>query len=578
MKPVTIGNKMDEHGDVARFRVDVPTLLRSRLLVQAASGGGKTRTLRKILESTFGLVQHIVLDIEGEFSTLRTMYDYVLVGEGGDKISADPRHAETLAKKVLELEVSVIINLYELKPHERVQFVKRFLNAMINAPKELWHPCLVVLDEAHLFAPEKVKAESLGAVIDMASRGRKRGFCLIPATQRPAKLSKDVAAECQNKLIGLANIDIDRKRGAEELGLTSKESVLSLRDLSPGEFYAVGPAFGKGLMKVMLGPVKTPDQVTGKKSRRTIPPTKAVKQILAKLTDLPQEAEQELQDKQAMLARIKELERQLKKPKVEVKTETKVKVEKIVDPKAIKAEVVNFKRYLVKNVDKSMRDFQKSVMSCFDEKGVMGALSEKPVHSQDPRIKKVDVSLPVGRFAHRPPVARSVSQRPNVEVDGRTFGKCERAILKFLAMREGTAFNKTQIGAMTQYSPGSGGFNNALSSLAQAGLIERHSDRIQINLNLVNRVKEILGSDYTSPEIDARIGWLQKLGKCERTIFELINQDENKTYSKDELGELTSYSPGSGGFNNAISRLSTLGLIQRNSDGTIGLNQELVGL
>lgn len=45
-------------------------------------------------------------------------------------------------------------------------------------------------------------AESAGAVIDLATRGRKRGQCAVIATQRLSKLHKDAAAEMKNKLIG----------------------------------------------------------------------------------------------------------------------------------------------------------------------------------------------------------------------------------------------------------------------------------------------------------------------------------------------------------------------------------------
>ena len=50
-----------------------------------------------------------------------------------------------------------------------------------------------------------------------------------------------------------------------------------------------------------------------------------------------------------------------------------------------------------------------------------------------------------------------------------------------------------------------------------------------------------------------------------------------KEYTKEEIAELTtvSYSANSGGFNNAISRLNTLGVLQRNS-GKIKLNPELL--
>lgn len=581
MKPVAIGTEIESKHKVL---MDVATLMKSRLLIQASSGGGKSYCVRKLIEKTHGQVQQVILDIEDEFSTLREKYDFVLVGKGGD-IPADPRSAELLAHKILELRADVIVNLYELKQHERIRFVKLFLDAMVNAPKELWHHCLIVLDEAHQFAPEKSKSESLSAVIDMETRGRKRGFCLVPATQRLSKLHKDVAAECQNKLIGLANLDIDRKRAAEELGFSERQQILTLRDIEPGEFWAVGPAFARGVNKIKIGKVETTHHEAGSVSNSTKKPvaTGKVKSILAKLTDLPKEAEEELRTKQDMMAKIKKLEHELRQAQKNTKTEMQIREVKILDPKAIKrvalAEVKDFKRHIVKETSKAMSQFQQALMSCFDKEDLMKAMMEKPVHSQEPSTLKRGVML------YSPPtpvklIKRDIAAKsslPAAQADG-TLGRCERAILKFLAMREGASFTKTQVGVMTQYSPTSGGFNNALSKLSSQGLIVRERDNIQINPEAVPQVRDILGNEYTAPEPNARIGWLQKLGKCERVIFEHLNHHEDEPFTKDQLGQVTNYSPTSGGFNNALSKLSTLGLIDRRSDGTIRLNPEIVGL
>ena len=59
-----------------------------------------------------------------------------------------------------ELRVSAILDIHDLKAHERQSFVRKFLDALIHAPREHWHPALLVLDEAHLFAPEHGKAEA----------------------------------------------------------------------------------------------------------------------------------------------------------------------------------------------------------------------------------------------------------------------------------------------------------------------------------------------------------------------------------------------------------------------------------
>src|SRR5579885_1641201 len=155
--------------------INLPKLIDSRLLVQANSGGGKSWAIRRIIDQSFGKVQIIVLDPEGEFTNLREKYDFVLAGKGGDA-PVESRSAALLAHRLLELKASAIVDLYELPPQERKHFVRIFIDSMVNAPKELWHDCLVIIDEAHVFAPEKGESEAMGPVIDLATRGRKRGY------------------------------------------------------------------------------------------------------------------------------------------------------------------------------------------------------------------------------------------------------------------------------------------------------------------------------------------------------------------------------------------------------------------
>lgn len=305
--------------------LDVTKLIESRLLIQANSGGGKSHTTRRLLEQTHGLVQQIVLDPEGEFSTLRERYDYVLVGRGGD-LPADPRSAALLAVKLLETKVSAIIDLYELPAQDRKRFVRLFLDAMVNADKRLWHPCLVILDEAHVFVPEHGDAESAGAVIDLCTRGRKRGFCAVLATQRLSKLHKDAAAECNNKLIGRTGLDIDMKRAGDELGF-GRDRLFELRNLEPGEFFAYGPAISREVVRVKIGPVATSHPRIGHVARVT-KPTDAVRAALAKLGDLPKEAEEEARTNSELRAQVAELKRH-RCPKVEPSEVVSAKVESL---------------------------------------------------------------------------------------------------------------------------------------------------------------------------------------------------------------------------------------------------------
>jgi uncharacterized protein len=93
-----------------KLELDLPTLVDTRLLIQANSAGGKSWLLRLVAERAG--IQTIVLDNEGEFASLREAVDVLLVGAGGE-LRADPRHAALLARRLLEYKVSAVVDLYE---------------------------------------------------------------------------------------------------------------------------------------------------------------------------------------------------------------------------------------------------------------------------------------------------------------------------------------------------------------------------------------------------------------------------------------------------------------------------------
>jgi len=301
--------------DGGKLECDLPTLVDTRLLIQANSGGGKSWLLRLIAERAN--IQTIVLDNEGEFASLREAVDMLLVGVGGE-LPANPRHAALLARRLVEYKVSAVVDLYELRLVERRQFVKLFLNSLIHLPRELWRPTLVILDEAHIYCPERGsgEAESTEAAITLMSQGRKRGYAGIIATQRLSKLHKDAAAEANNVIIGRTWLDADQARAGDALGL-SKADRLKLRDLEQGEFYAFGPAFSRpGIVRFRSDPVRTTHPRPGQRHLLTAPaPSKAIRGVLEKFADLPHEVEVEIRGLDEAHRRIAELERQIRKLK-----------------------------------------------------------------------------------------------------------------------------------------------------------------------------------------------------------------------------------------------------------------------
>ncbi len=312
MKKFTLGTTKDEKP----LHADMERLLLSKAIIQANSGGGKSYMLRLMLEACAAQMQTIVLDAEGEFASLREKFDMVLVGAGGE-LDADPRSAPELARKLLELNVSAVIDLYSIRLPQRKEFVRLFCESIVDAPKALWHPCMFAIDEAHVFAPEKGhgEAESLDAVISLSSLGRKRAFGLILATQRLGKLNKDAAAECNNVLIGRTVLDTDVKRAKDMIGLEAKEAMATLRELDPGEWFAYGPALDAiGVVRFRGAKVQTTHPEPGTRHKLKPPePSAKVAAIAGQLKAAAKERDiaDPLNMEQAR-ASITDLRRQLK--------------------------------------------------------------------------------------------------------------------------------------------------------------------------------------------------------------------------------------------------------------------------
>ena len=265
--------------------VDLDWVVAGRALVQATSRAGKSWLARFILEQTHGRLQHLVVDPEGEYASLRENFDYLLVSaEGGaGDLRATVETAPALCRGIMEASVSVILDLYAMKLDERRAFVGAFLGELMSLGREYWRPLLTVIDEAHRFAPQDGAVASSEAVAELTSQGGKRAYGSLLMTQRMSKLDKDVAADLQNVFIGRTQLDVDVRRAADNLGF-SKRRYPELRRLEPGRFFAYGPAFPSAeVVRVKSGPVVTTHPEAGKVAAAPPPAPAALKTVITEL-------------------------------------------------------------------------------------------------------------------------------------------------------------------------------------------------------------------------------------------------------------------------------------------------------
>jgi uncharacterized protein len=588
--------------------LDIPLLVESGAFLQAASGYGKTTLLVEVVEATHPHIQQIIIDPEGEFSPLRANHDFVIAAARGGDALAHPRTAGLLATRLLETKASAILDIYDLKPRDRHAFVREFIESLMNAAKDLWHPVLVILDEAHLFCPEKGfgESEATDAVIDLAGRGRKRGFRLVAATQRIAKFNKNAAAELHTKFIGYAGIDMDVKRAAFELGLQPRDALAQLRKLKPGEFYAFGPALHvlePCLFRSELPQTKLPK--AGKRKLVSPPkPTDKIRALLPQLADLPREAEQKAKTEQELRKDLAEAQRKLADATRGMVSQDVLKTEIAAafqrgQERAKAGKAVNYKgahkeaKVFVRTVEQMMgaavvelervlgaatHEWKNTIHHRLHTEGenameTIRQAAEAQVEISGPPMgvltldaKALQKSMRASDHLKPGPIT-IVPKVPDVleaiRGDDQLPGP-EKKVLTAMAWMQAATGNEwvTQTAAafMAGYSPGSSSFRNPRSSLAAKGLIEYDSES-RIKLTSTGGMFAIHPKARpTANEIQAHV--LHLLDGPERKLLEKLLEEYPAGMTQELHAIACNYKPGSSSYRNPRSKLAALDLLR----------------
>lgn len=320
-----LGDVLEGDGAGRPLGFDLNKVRSGRLLLQASSGAGKSETVKKISTLTIPLIPNIIVDPEGEYAAMRSQLPFLLVGPGGE-VPAQMETVEEVVQLILETGVSVIFDLFELGTR-KYEYARRLFVALDEAPRRLWRDLLIVVDEAHAFAPKDVSIDrpSAEAFANLASRGRKRGYAIIPATQQLTQLHNSVAALCENFLFGRTGL-IDQPRTAQLLGYAgaqARDFRKAIGELNDGDFYAYGRAFDvtePTVFHVDRVPGPTLAKAARNKERKAPPTPESIRALLPKFEALPQEVEKKAaterdlrRELEASQKSVRDLQRQLAK-------------------------------------------------------------------------------------------------------------------------------------------------------------------------------------------------------------------------------------------------------------------------
>ncbi|MEM9110569.1 MAG: DUF87 domain-containing protein [Planctomycetota bacterium] len=521
---------------------DLDSLMRSRMLIQGASGSGKSYLARGIVEQAAHHVPVIVIDPEGEYATLRELHPMLLVGHGqAVDVPADINTAAALAKRLNENKVSAVLDLSELPLHQRRGFVRRYIEGLMAVPAKKRQPAIVLGDEAHKFAAQSDRCESLEAMADLSSRGRKRKLCLIAATQRISKFHNDVAAELKNRLIGGTTLDVDVKRAGDELGMTTKDRRV-LTTLPAGAWYGFGPAFeGRRVYEFVGAEVQTTHEDA---ALVAVPPAspdiQAIASELADLAERHQDDVTTIEEAESVINRLKKdkgrLERQLEAANNRPPEIDEAEVQRRVFEAS--NEVGNqLKRQIIESIEQMVID------------------DPTPSRACEPRPIRCDI----------PPSFVPERYDP---VDG--VSRPQQKILDTLAWFSIVGIDqpsKDNVAAVAGVSPTSGGYKNNLGKLRSMELLDYPASG---SVALTDSGRKAARYPDAPPTLkDLHRAWLgsRALSNPQATLLEVLIGAYPSAMARQDLADRVGNTVTSGGFKNNLGRLRSLGLIGYPSSG-----------
>lgn len=595
--------------------------------IVALRGAGKTYTSVVLIEEAYAAgVPSVVIDATGVYHGLRTAADgvrdglpfYVFGGPHGD-LPLEPQAGKLIADVVVDSGHSFVLDLSDFSKAKARQFVAEFLERLYERKARNRTPLLLVVDEADEWAPQKPRGEAarcLGAVEQVAKRGRSRGIGIVLITQRTQAINKDVLDLIET--LFAMRISAPRSRQTVQEWLAVKEAtdelgvIDSLSSLPTGTAWVWSPVRGL-LEKVAVRRIRTFDSyVTPRPGQeRPEPGSRASLDLEALGEQMEATVERAKENDPAELRRrIRVLEQAADLAAVHTQPNAVPQIELLTwarslfgplgikepregsvavyldlieqavvkrEPERVEVPVLTAEHTdqlaRVLREGKAARDEVSAAASVYDSKAAelllyLESLTEGRRHLKVPPAEVAD--RPSGASGRRdagtsPAKAeRPVATSTGSGVDGGSNGtllnrRAERMVLAVLAQYP-DGRSKRQTAILAGYAKSGGGFNGALSKLRTVGYIEG-SDPLRITdagLGAIDGQYEPLPTGRAL--LDHWLGTMKR--RAEREVLQVVYDAYPESLSKAEVAERAGYEVGGGGFNGAVSKLRTLELVE----------------
>lgn len=529
-------------------------------------GSGKTYTAGKLIEGMVNLgAQVIVVDPVGIYWGLRLASNGkgaglsipILGGERGDLPLADGAGA-IVADFLIEKRRSAVLDVSLFRKAERVRFVTALAEQIFHIKKTHRSPVHIVLEETHKFIPERAvgaDARMIGAWEDIVRLGRNYGLGTTMISQRPQSINKEVLNQTECLICHQVTGPHERKaiRGwVVDRDIDVGEMVEDLPSLDPGVAYFWSPAWLRILRKIRIKKKRTYDAsstpVVGADYSAETKPLASI-EITSLTNSMKQIIESaEANDPKTLHKRIRDLERKLSKAPA---------IDENAIQSAVDAAVAAAIRARDKEWSQSIDTLSKSVHDALGDLTVPNWNGQTSKRSSSVRTRSQG-----GKILCIPDALRVCS-----EPSGNLTGPHQRIVnaIRWWNVMGVDLPTMGQIAFRAGYKPKGGSFNTYCSALSTMGYVERHQGALTLTIEGFQEAKEPDTTGGLEELHEAILNALRNgkgTGGPHANILSVILEEVNGI-SKEDLATRVGYSSRGGSFNTYISRLSSLGLIER---------------
>jgi hypothetical protein len=548
----------------------------------AVRRAGKSNAAAVMAEEMYAAgLPWVAIDPKGDWWGLRSSKDGtgpglpipIFGGLHGD-VPLTPESGRLIAEIVATENVTCVLDVSDFPSKAaQMRFLTDFAEHLFRLHRKNPRPRHVFLEEADEYLPQRVmqdQAKCVGAWTKMVKQGGAFGLGVTLVSQRSAVVNKDALTQVETLIALRTTSPQDRAaiKAWTDYHDASREIVDSLPGLEDGEAWVLSPHWltrhgQPAVQRIRFRQRATFDSgaTPTMDSAAQRPATLADIDLGAILDRMEAVAEKAANDNPAALRkRIAVLERQLAaKAGPRQDDETAQLRGQVRDLTAALAGAQSRPPERIEVPAVAPGDIAALEQAIAAVRDIAGGLELALSRATAPA--RIQPAAP--KPAQGPKTApQRTTETPATPAGDVTLSKAQRAILTVLAQfPEGRT--KRQLGMLTGYSAKGGGFNNALSSLRSASLIERGEPVVATAEGI-----GALGSDWEplpeGPELAAH--WVGQLSKAEGLVLQVLLDVWPSSLAKAEVAERTGYAANGGGFNNALSRLRTLQLIDGSAE------------